>query len=86
MDLKHLEYQVRERASLVEESKEIVESAAAKIVGLEKDVNTCKNKLIDLNEKQAKAAERQKRQMRLKPRRNEESVLKLCGSRSSRQR
>ena len=60
-DLKHLEYQVRERASLVEESKEIVESAAAKIVGLEKDVNTCKNKLIDLNEKQAKAAERQKK-------------------------
>ena len=60
-DLQHLEYQVKERASLVQESKDIVESAAAKIVGLEKDVNTCKNKLIDLNEKQAKAAERQKK-------------------------
>ena len=59
--LQHLEYQVKERANLVEESKVIVESAAAKIVGLEKDVNTCKNKLIDLNEKQAKAAERQKK-------------------------
>ena len=57
----HLEYQVKERLSLVEESKDIVESTAAKIVQLEKDVNTYNNQMIDLNEKQVKAEERKRK-------------------------